>query len=683
MRNRVEQENQASFCPEQWLQSFELNSDDEQRLKQAIESCLALAKQTGGGEKLFDSGLQIVDILRSLSMDCETFIAALLLPFYLQQPESVRQVVEQFSPTTLVLLQNVEQMHVFSVLQGHNRQLTSEQAENLRRMLLTMVEDVRAVVIKLSERVYFLQTIKVQSEDGLVLAAREVADIYAPLANRLGIGQLKWQLEDAAFRILHPESYQKIASLLAEKRIDRENFIAAFVLQLQQTLQQEQINAEVYGRPKHIHSIWKKIHKKSVDFSHLHDVRAVRVVVEQLQDCYGALGIVHSLWHHIPSEFDDYIANPKLNGYQSLHTVVLGDDGKSVEIQIRTQQMHQDSELGVAAHWKYKESAKKVSRGFEEKVVWLRKLLSWQEDVKDNSSLAADIRSQVFEDRVYVFTPKGDVVDLPAGCTPLDFAYYIHSDVGHCCIGTKVDGRIAPFTYHLQNGEQVEVVVAKQPNPKRDWLNPNLGYLNSPRSRSKVQHYFKQLDKGKYLQLGQEQLETELAAINMKLADAKKVVKDFNVHHFDDLLVAIGAGDIKVSQVIKALPGRHQIKNKPVEFVAKYLPIARGKKQSEICVEGVGNLLTHIAGCCQPIPGDKILGFITHGRGISVHRYDCEQLDHLLMEHGERAIEVSWGSGIASGYTLNLHLDCLESNSLMHDITGVLMTEKNESPKYD
>ena len=482
MRNVIEKTVPAAFDFEQWIQGFELSSEDTKRLRRAAESCQQLASQINEGEQLLEAGRQIVEILHTLSMDCETFIAAILLPFYSRHAESVQRISEQSSPTTLLLLQNVEQMQVFSVLQGHNRQLTSEQADNLRRMLLTMVEDVRAVVIKLSERVCFLQAIKQQSEDSLVIAAREVADIYAPLANRLGIGQLKWQLEDASFRILHPDSYQKIASLLAEKRIHREDYIADFVEQLQQMLQQENIHAEVYGRPKHIHSIWKKMHKKSLGFSDLHDVRAVRVVVDELQDCYGALGVIHTLWHHIPSEFDDYVANPKLNGYQSLHTVVLGNDGKSVEIQIRTQQMHHDSELGVAAHWKYKEGAKKVARGFEEKVLWLRKLLSWQEDVRDNSSLAADIRSQVFEDRVYVFTPTGDVIDLPAGCTPLDFAYYIHSQVGHCCIGTKVDGRIAPFNYRLQNGEQVEVVVAKQPNPKRDWLNPNLGYLNSPRS---------------------------------------------------------------------------------------------------------------------------------------------------------------------------------------------------------
>jgi len=676
MRNVIEKTVPAAFDFEQWIQGFELSSEDTKRLRRAAESCQQLASQINEGEQLLEAGRQIVEILHTLSMDCETFIAAILLPFYSRHAESVQRISEQSSPTTLLLLQNVEQMQVFSVLQGHNRQLTSEQADNLRRMLLTMVEDVRAVVIKLSERVCFLQAIKQQSEDSLVIAAREVADIYAPLANRLGIGQLKWQLEDASFRILHPDSYQKIASLLAEKRIHREDYIADFVEQLQQMLQQENIHAEVYGRPKHIHSIWKKMHKKSLGFSDLHDVRAVRVVVDELQDCYGALGVIHTLWHHIPSEFDDYVANPKLNGYQSLHTVVLGNDGKSVEIQIRTQQMHHDSELGVAAHWKYKEGAKKVARGFEEKVLWLRKLLSWQEDVRDNSSLAADIRSQVFEDRVYVFTPTGDVIDLPAGCTPLDFAYYIHSQVGHCCIGTKVDGRIAPFNYRLQNGEQVEVVVAKQPNPKRDWLNPNLGYLNSPRSRSKVQHYFKQLDKGKHQQNGQERLEAELAAIDMKLSDAGKVVKHFNVQQFDDLLAAIGAGDIKVGQVIKALQGRGQTKEIQTEFIAKHPPIARGEKQSEICVEGVGNLLTHIAGCCQPIPGDKILGFITHGRGISVHRYDCEQLEYLLLEHGERAVEVSWGSGVASGYTLDLQLYCLERGSLMHDITGLFVTEK-------
>jgi GTP pyrophosphokinase len=384
--------------------------------------------------------------------------------------------------------------------QNQSNNISVNQVDNLRRMLLAMVEDVRAVVIKLAERLCYLRFVKHSDEESRVLAAKETSNIYAPLANRLGIGQLKWELEDIAFRYLHPDIYKHIAQQLDETRLAREQYMKDFVAELTKELKALNINGKVLGRPKHIYSIWKKMQQKSLDFEQLFDVRAVRVVVDKLQDCYSALGIVHTQWQHLGHEFDDYVATPKVNGYQSIHTVVLGPAGKSIEVQIRTQKMDDDAELGVAAHWRYKEgNATAKATGFDDKVSWLRKILQWQDDVSETGELIEELRSQVFEDRIYVFTPNGDVVDLPCGATPLDFAYYIHSNVGHCCIGAKVFGRIVPFTHHLQTGDQVEVLTSKSANPSRDWLNPNLHYIHTSRARAKVQHFFRLQDRDKHI----------------------------------------------------------------------------------------------------------------------------------------------------------------------------------------
>ncbi|MGL4478603.1 MAG: GTP diphosphokinase, partial [Aeromonas veronii] len=415
----------------------------------------------------------------------------------------------------------------------HRSETSPEQVDNVRRMLLAMVEDVRAVVIKLAERIACLREAKTADEETRVLMAQEITNIYAPLANRLGIGQLKWELEDLAFRYLHPDTYKQIAKQLDEKRLDRERYIREFVQSLRNGLKEAGVDAEVYGRPKHIYSIWRKMQKKHLEFNELFDVRAVRVVTKRLQDCYAALGIVHTQFHHIPREFDDYVANPKPNGYQSIHTVVVGPEGKTVEIQIRTDQMHQDAELGVAAHWRYKEGAQAGGKAntFEDKIEWLRKLLAWQEDLSESGSLLEDLRSQVFEDRVYVFTPKGDVIDLPAGATPLDFAYHVHSMIGHRCIGAKIDGRIVPFTYALQTGDQVEVITQKEPNPSRDWMNPNAGFLRSSRARAKVATWFRKLDRDKNIVAGRELFEKELDRHNLSMSkiDKGNMLRRFNL----------------------------------------------------------------------------------------------------------------------------------------------------------
>lgn len=629
-------------------------------------------------------GQEMVEILGTLNLDHDSLVAALFEPALEAGVIQLETVEEQTSGPIVHLIQAVQQMQTISELQHfqHGKPNTA-QIDNVRRMLLAMVADVRAVLIKLAERVCFLREVKSLDEETRVLAAKECQEIYAPLANRLGIGQLKWELEDLAFRYLNPETYKAIAQQLHERRVDRETYIRDFVQQVQTRLLDEGVEADIYGRPKHIYSIWRKMQKKHLGFDQLYDIRAVRIITRSLKDCYAALGVVHSLFRHIASEFDDYIATPKANGYQSIHTVVAGPAGKHIEIQIRTQTMHDDAELGVAAHWLYKEgSTAGKGHGFEEKIAWLRKLLAWQEDMAENDELVAEIRSQVFEDRVYVFTPKGEVIDLPAGATPLDFAYYIHSQVGNRCIGAKVDGRIVPFTYQLQNGEKIEILTQKSAQPRRDWLNTSLGYLNTARARSKVQTYFKKLDRDKNIAAGKESLEAELAKINVPVGQAEQVLERFNMQHLDDLLAAIGAGDVRLHQVVNQLRPQTSASasaERLERLTARAKPAAKsGKagKQSDVTVEGIGNLLVQFAKCCQPLPGEPIMGFVTQGRGVSVHRADCEQLEHILEQHPERGLAVRWSARESGNYRVDLTIDANDRTGLLHDITSILAHEK-------
>ena len=675
-----------NFTLEEWVSSLSLGESDKNQLRTVYQYCLTLGDEALTN-RLLVRGVEMVGILLMLSMDLATLKAAILYPFVEAGLISQEKVNEDFGAKIAKLVEGVLEMEAIRSLQTLHRSETSpEQVDNVRRMLLAMVEDVRAVVIKLAERIACLREAKKADEETRVLMAQEITNIYAPLANRLGIGQLKWELEDLAFRYLHPDTYKQIAKQLDEKRLDRERYIREFVQTLRDALAEAGVEAEVYGRPKHIYSIWRKMQKKHLEFNELFDVRAVRVITKRLQDCYAALGIVHTHFHHIPREFDDYVANPKPNGYQSIHTVVVGEEGKTVEIQIRTEQMHQDAELGVAAHWRYKEGAQAATKTntFEDKIEWLRKLLAWQEDLSESGSLLDDLRSQVFEDRVYVFTPKGDVIDLPAGATPLDFAYHVHSMIGHRCIGTKIDGRIVPFTYTLQTGDQVEVITQKEPNPSRDWMNPNAGFLRSSRARAKVATWFRKLDRDKNIAAGKELLEKELDRHNLTLSKVDKVVLErFHAEELEDLLAGIGSGDIRINQLLNYLDTRY---NKPTaeeedrrlleKLEQKANAPFRPKPKDHIVVEGVGNLMTHIARCCQPIPGDAIQGFITMGRGVSIHREDCEQLKELSRRNPERLIDAVWGENYSGGYGLTIRILSNDRSGLLRDITTVLANEK-------
>ena len=648
------------------LKLLALSAEKVELLNKAQALCLACDNTTRQS-----TAIEMVEILAELNLDADSLATAYLTPYFINNLVTLETVEEQLGSSIAVLLNGVAQMATISTLAHQGK--GTVQVDNIRRMLLAMVEDVRAVVIKLAEQVCHLRNVKNAAEEERVIAAKETADIFAPLANRLGIGQLKWELEDLSFRYLHPNIYKNIAKQLDDKRLAREAYMEDMVAQVKRRLSEAGIEAEVYGRPKHIYSIYKKMAQKNYEFDQLFDIRAMRIVVQRLQDCYGALGIVHTNWRHLHKEFDDYVATPKQNGYQSIHTVVFGPEGKTVEIQIRTSDMHQDAELGVAAHWMYKEGALPGrGSGYEQKISWLRKLLQWQEEVVDGSDLAQELKNQVVEDRVYVFTPRGDIFDLPLGATPLDFAYYIHSNVGHRCIGAKVFGKIVPFTHQLSTGDQVEILTQKQPNPSRDWLNPSLGYIKSSRARAKIHHWFKQLDRDKNLSAGKEILDNELQKLDLNYRDLAPAIKRFNFKELDDLMVAIGAGDIRLNQMLNFVTDRAE--EEPV--IRFKTPTKVTGDNNGIVVDGVGSLMSHVAKCCRPVPGDEIIGYITQGRGIGVHRDDCDSFDNLKTQHPERVISVSWSDDIHNSYALSIRIEASDRSGLIRDISVVLANEK-------
>ncbi|HDY7476400.1 TPA: GTP diphosphokinase [Vibrio vulnificus] len=676
------------FELESWVASLKQDAGVSKRLIEVYRHCQTILQGHEHAELLLWRGREMIEILVTLSMDKATLVAAQLFPLVSSGAFAREPLEEHYSKEIIKLIDGVDEMAAIGqlniTLEGS---AASAQVDNVRRMLLAMVDDFRCVVIKLAERICNLIEVKKAPDEVRRAAAKECANIYAPLANRLGIGQLKWEIEDYAFRYQQPDTYKQIAKQLAERRIVREQYIKDFVDDLSEEMKECGINAEVSGRPKHIYSIWRKMQKKSLAFDELFDVRAVRIIADKLQDCYAALGVVHTKYKHLPSEFDDYVANPKPNGYQSIHTVVLGPEGKTIEIQIRTKQMHEDSELGVAAHWKYKEGSSSGRSGYDEKITWLRKLLDWQEEMSDSGEMLDELRSQVFDDRVYAFTPRGDVVDLPMGATPLDFAYHIHSEVGHRCIGAKVAGRIVPFTHKLNMGDQVEIITQKEPNPSRDWLNPSLGFVTSGRARAKINAWFRKQSREKNLEAGREILENELAKIGATLKDAEQyAVKRFNVKSADELYVGVGSGDLRINQILNHInalvnkPTAEEEDRQALERLQEAGNKAAGSptrpRKDAVVVQGVDNLMSHLARCCQPIPGDEICGYITQGRGISVHRADCEQLEELRHHAPERIIDTVWGRDVVGSYMLTVRVEAMERSGLLKDITTMLANEK-------
>jgi GTP pyrophosphokinase len=621
-----------------------------------------------------ERALAAADILAGLRLDAESLAAGLLCGLVCRGRLPVGLVQERLGQVVARLVDGVRRMELIDALQQRGTG-SGGQVENLRKMLLAMVEDVRVVVIALAERVCVMRTLGWEDEATQRRVAQATMDIYGPLANRLGIGQLKWELEDLSFRYLEPARYKQIAGLLDERREDREGFVGRVVGELGAALEEAGVAAQVHGRAKHIYSIWRKMKRKGVDYHEIYDVRALRVLVDNVRDAYAALGIVHSRWTPVPGEFDDYIATPKENGYRSLHTAVIGPAGKTLEVQIRTHAMHQESELGVAAHWRYKEGAR-YDASFESKIAWLRQILDWKDEVADAGELLDDFKAEVFEDRVYVFTPNGSIVDLPRGATPLDFAYQIHTEVGHRCRGAKVDGRIVPLTYELKTGEQVQVLTAKNGTPSRDWLSLDLGYLKSTRARHKVRHWFMDQDRDRNLADGRALLDKELQRLGLSNLGLEELAKKLSYPKVEDLLVALGRGDLKLGQVARVAQDLVEppASRAPVPFVQR-APAAVGLP-ADIQVEGVGNLLTQMARCCKPVPGDKIIGFITQGRGVTIHRRDCSNILRCREDCQRRLIEVQWGGSPHGVYPVDVRIEAVDRQGLLRDITAVLANEK-------
>ncbi|MCE4054172.1 GTP diphosphokinase [Pseudomonas sp. Au-Pse12] len=630
----------------------------------------------------FSTGLEIAEILADLKLDQDSLVAAVLYRGVREGQIQLPAVSQRFGPVVAKLIDGVLRMAAITASLSPRQSLvlgTQAQVENLRKMLVAMVDDVRVALIKLAERTCAIRAVKSADEEKRNRVAREVFDIYAPLAHRLGIGHIKWELEDLSFRYLEPEQYKQIAKLLHERRLDRERFISDVMNQLQNELKATGVNADISGRAKHIYSIWRKMQRKGLEFSQIYDVRAVRVLVPEMRDCYTALGIVHTLWRHIPKEFDDYIANPKENGYRSLHTAVIGPEGKVLEVQIRTHAMHEEAELGVCAHWKYKGTdVKSGSNHYEEKISWLRQVLEWHEELGDIGGLAEQLRVDIEPDRVYIFTPDGHAIDLPKGATPLDFAYRVHTEIGHNCRGAKINGRIVPLNYSLQTGEQVEIITSKHGTPSRDWLNPNLGYVTTSRARAKIVHWFKLQARDQNVAAGKTLLERELSRLDLPQVDFDKLADKANMKTAEDMFAALGAGDLRLAQLVNLAqqlvePERG---NEQLELIPRKAAGYKPGKRGDIQIQGVGNLMTQMAGCCQPLPGDAIVGYITQGRGVSIHRQDCASVLQLAGREPERIIQVSWGPVPVLTYPVDIIIRAYDRSGLLRDVSQVLLNER-------
>ncbi|CAN7651211.1 GTP diphosphokinase [Aquipseudomonas alcaligenes] len=664
---------------------------DREVLKKACEFARNSEQQANAAQNLwaegtssFQTGLEIAEILADLKLDQESLVAAVIYRGVREGKIPLPEVNQRFGPVVAKLIEGVLRMAAISASLSPRQSLvlgTQAQVENLRKMLVAMVDDVRVALIKLAERTCAIREVKNADDEKRHRVAREVFDIYAPLAHRLGIGHIKWELEDLSFRYLEPDQYKQIAKLLHERRLDREQYIADVMNQLREELAATGIRSDISGRAKHIYSIWRKMQRKGLQFSQIYDVRAVRVLVPEVRDCYTALGIVHTLWRHIPKEFDDYIANPKENGYRSLHTAVIGPDGKVLEVQIRTHAMHEEAELGVCAHWRYKGTdVKSSSNHYEEKISWLRQVLEWHEELGDIGGLAEQLRVDIEPDRVYVFTPDGHAIDLPKGATPLDFAYRVHTEIGHNCRGAKINGRIVPLNYSLQTGEQVEIITGKQGSPSRDWLNPNLGYITTSRARAKIVHWFKLQARDQNVAAGKAMLERELARLALPPVDFEKLAEKCNLRTAEDMHAALGAGDLRLAHVVNCAqqlvePERgasEQLELIPRRATGQYKPGKRG----DIQIQGVGNLMTQMAGCCQPLPGDPIVGYITLGRGVSIHRQDCASALQLAGREPERMIQVSWGPVPVQTYPVDIVIRAYDRSGLLRDVSQVLLNER-------
>ena len=669
---------------ERWLAQLPsqapLPAADADRLRRAVALLGGAAKREG--RDLDDwarpancelAGVETAQILAELRVGIDCLLAGLLYRAIREERLALHTLEQHFGKAVAKLVRGVLRMAVIADLRNPSDTAVLGQAEaqrdNIRKMLVAMVDDVRVALIKLAERTCAIRAVK-DDEGRRELVARDVFNVYAPLAHRLGIGHLKWELEDLSFRYLYRDSYRRIARLLDGRRLERDRFIARVNEQLSAVLADAGIDFELSGRAKHIYSIWRKMQRKGIGFSQVHDIRAVRILVAQIKDCYATLGLVHGLWRNIPNEFDDYIANPKENGYRSLHTAVIGPQGKILEVQIRTQAMHEEAELGVCAHWRYKGSDSQRGNGstYEEKLSWLRQALDWHEETGDALGVAEQLSFDVAQDRVYAFTPRGDVVNLAAGATPLDFAYHVHTEVGHRCRGAKVNGQIVALTHRVQTGDRVEILTAREGHPRRDWLQSRLAYLRTSRARAKVRAWFRSQAREDNIDAGQQLLEREFKRLALTSLDYKRIAGAVDLSTVDDMYAAVGSGDLSAAQVVAAAEALIGDKPQPE------LRVSRGTgswPRPAVQVQGVGNLLTNMAGCCKPVPGDAITGFITRSRGVSIHRSDCRRVLQHAEQHAERIIDVEWGSAPDERFEVDIAIEAYDRQGLLRDVTSL------------
>ena len=658
--------------------------------RQQLASALELAEELyeghvlGTGEPVRTHALGMALIAASLRLDVETRIAALLFAVadYLDDP--LEQMSVRYGQPVATLIDGLRKLNGLRLLTRATAKAAAPdlraQTEVLRKMLLAMVADIRVVLLRLASRTQTLRYLTEQPMMQRVDIARESLDIYAPLANRLGVWQLKWELEDLSFRFLEPDTYKRIARMLDERRSEREGFIRNAIETLEHELSLVGIKGEVFGRPKHIYSIYNKMRGKKLDFSQLYDIRAVRVLVHKVADCYRVLDIINRLWQPIPEEFDDYINRPKGNNYQSLHTAVIAEDGRSLEVQIRTYEMHRHAELGVAAHWRYKEGSGHAAE-YDDKIALLRSLLSWRDEIADSADWVAQFRRASLDDTIYVLTPQGRVIDLPQEATPIDFAYRLHSDVGHQCRGAKVDGQLVPLNTRLESGQTVEITVAKEGGPSRDWLNPQLGYVATSRARNKIKQYFAQLEEAEIIARGRAFVTREMQKEGRAQANTDDLATKLGFRNPDAMYAAAGRGELGPRAVHNALREAEQVQ----QVVPELPSIAVGKSRAgdssdKVLLVGVGKLLTSLSRCCKPAPPDAIQGFVTKGRGVSIHRSDCNDFQRLVRQNPERVIEAEWGEQAFSSrqalFPVDIMVEAMDRQGLLRDISEVLSREK-------
>lgn len=671
-----------------WLEKIVAQADlsDDVQLRSACElswraeqKAIAANHIWAKGKSSFQTGLEMADILAELRLDEESIVAGIVYRAVREQQIPVEEVEQHLGKVVAALVQGVLRMAAISGIQimSENPVLgqTQDQLDQARKMLVSLVDDVRVALIKLAERTCAIRKAKIYAGDKQIALAREVFDIYAPLAHRLGIGYLKWELEDLAFRYLEADAYMQIANLLHEKRAVRQKYVDKVLDSLSQTLKVMKIDAQLEGRVKHIYSIWQKMVEKEIPFNRVYDVSAVRILVQDENDCYRVLGAVHKLWHNIPREFDDYIATPKENGYRSLHTAVFGPKGKVIEVQIRTFDMHEEAELGVCSHWRYKSGEQSTrSDSYEKKINWLRQILEWQEDLGDTPGMAKEPMGEISLDRIYVFTPDGHVVDLMPTATPLDFAYRVHTEVGHRCRGAKVNGHIVPLNSKLHTGDQVEIVTEENASPRRAWLYDHLGYLNTSRARAKVQNWFRSRDRAKNVAEGQQLLAGEFDHLGIKRIDYDTVARSLGFARVDDLFATVGSNEFSSRLVIEAARELEGIVSSSDQMNLALDSEEMTATGAEVAVSGVGRLPVENAECCKPVPGESIVGVIDESNKVIVHRKDC--LKVLKMDLATNLIEINWETGKAKTFPVDVLVRAYDRSGLMFDVTSVLVTER-------